>query len=127
VTPAQKELIRANWRQVSRSDQAAALFCKRLFEPAGRHPALRRTEMVRQGRMLMQTLGIVVASLDSIGSCRPSSPGRGIGYGVQPAHYATVGAAFLWTLEQGLGDATADDRAAWARPTASSPGHDRSR
>ena len=36
-------------------------------------------------------------------------------YGVQPYHYETVGAALLWTLEQGLGDCfTADVRSAWA-------------
>jgi nitric oxide dioxygenase len=28
-----------------------------------------------------------------------------VGYGVKPAHYSTVGAALLWTLEQGLGSA----------------------
>ena len=40
---------------------------------------------------------------------------RHAGYGVRPEHYDTVGAALLWTLEQGLGDAFTDDvRAAWA-------------
>jgi nitric oxide dioxygenase len=27
-----------------------------------------------------------------------------VGYGVEPGHYATVGAALLWTLQQGLGE-----------------------
>ena len=36
------------------------------------------------------------------------------GYGVREAHYATVGAALLWTLEAGLGEAfTPAVRAAW--------------
>ena len=40
---------------------------------------------------------------------------RHVGYGVRDSHYATVGEALLWTLEQGLGDAfTPDVRAAWA-------------
>jgi hemoglobin-like flavoprotein len=40
---------------------------------------------------------------------------RHVGYGVRDAHYASVGAALLWTLEQGLGDDfTAEVRDAWA-------------
>ena len=39
---------------------------------------------------------------------------RHLGYGVQDAHYATVGAALLWTLEQGLGAGfTTEVRDAW--------------
>ena len=35
-------------------------------------------------------------------------------YGVRDEHYATVGSALVWTLEQGLGDAfTLDVRKAW--------------
>jgi hemoglobin-like flavoprotein len=37
------------------------------------------------------------------------------GYGVSADHYAPVGAALLWTLEQGLGGAfTPEVKAAWA-------------
>ena len=40
---------------------------------------------------------------------------RHTAYGVTDAHYDSVGAALLWTLEQGLGNAwTADVKAAWA-------------
>jgi hemoglobin-like flavoprotein len=36
-------------------------------------------------------------------------------YGVLPAHYDTVGAALLWTLEKGLGpDFTPEVKDAWA-------------
>jgi hemoglobin-like flavoprotein len=39
---------------------------------------------------------------------------RHTGYGVQPQHYQTVGAAILWTLAQGLGDAfTPEVEEAW--------------
>jgi len=35
-------------------------------------------------------------------------------FGVTDAHYDTVGAALIWTLEKGLGDRfTADVREAW--------------
>jgi hemoglobin-like flavoprotein len=40
---------------------------------------------------------------------------RHVNYGVTDAHYDTVGAALLWTLEQGLGDAfTPGVRDSWA-------------
>jgi len=39
---------------------------------------------------------------------------RHANYGVAEAHYDTVGAALLWTLEMGLGTAfTAETREAW--------------
>jgi hemoglobin-like flavoprotein len=39
---------------------------------------------------------------------------RHLMYGVRPEHYATVGAALLWTLQTGLGNAfTAEVREAW--------------
>jgi hemoglobin-like flavoprotein len=40
---------------------------------------------------------------------------RHVQYGVTDAHYASVGAALLWTLEHGLGaDFTAEVQDAWA-------------
>ncbi len=42
------------------------------------------------------------------------SPRRHVGYGVETRHYDAVGAALLWTLEQGLGDDFDDDtKQAW--------------
>ena len=39
---------------------------------------------------------------------------RHAGYGVAAGHFAPVGAALIWTLEKGLGEAfTADVKAAW--------------
>lgn len=40
---------------------------------------------------------------------------RHAGYGVKAEHYATVGAALLWTLEKGLGEGfTPPVREAWS-------------
>jgi hemoglobin-like flavoprotein len=47
-----------------------------------------------------------VASLDRLPALVPVVQDLGrrhAGYGVKDEHYATVGAALLWTLEQGLG------------------------
>jgi hemoglobin-like flavoprotein len=65
----------------------------------------------------MQMLATAVAGLDNLPVLVPAVKALGerhVGYGVQKADYATVGAALLWTLEQGLGEAfTPEVKAAW--------------
>ena len=65
----------------------------------------------------MAMIGTVVANLGDLETIIPAVQDLGrrhATYGVQPRHYETVGAALLWTLEQGLGDAfTQPVRAAW--------------
>ena len=119
MTPTQVGLIRESWAAVEPiADTAAGLFYGRLFEL---DPALerlfRRTDMVRQRQVLMGTLAVVVKTLDRIEELLPAVEALGrrhAGYGVRESHYATVGAALLWTLEQGLGEAfTPAVREAW--------------
>jgi nitric oxide dioxygenase len=120
VTPTEKQLIRSTWAAVEPiQDVASDLFYTRLFELDPRLAALfAETDMRRQGRMLMQTLAIVVKSLDDLSVVVPAVKALGrrhVGYGVRPEDYATVGSALLWTLQQGLGDAfTPGVRTAWA-------------
>jgi hemoglobin-like flavoprotein len=120
MTPRQIESIQVSWAAVEPiQDIAATLFYDRLFEtePAVRR-LFRRTDMVAQKKVLMQTLAVVVRSLDRLEQIVPAVQALGrrhAGYGVRPAHYASVGNALLWTLEQGLGDAFTDEcRDAWA-------------
>jgi len=57
-----------------------------------------------------------VDSIDWKRSCQPSKElGRQhVNYGVQEEHYDTVGAALLWTLEQGLQEEfTTEVKEAW--------------
>ena len=119
MTPTQIDLIRASWAAVEPiADTAAGLFYGRLFEL---DPAIerlfRRTDMAAQRKVLMQTLTVVVKSLDRLDQIVPAVQALGrrhAGYGVREEHYGTVGAALIWTLEQGLGDAFTDPvRAAW--------------
>jgi hemoglobin-like flavoprotein len=99
------------------AETAAALFYARLFEldPSLRH--LFRTDLKVQGKKLMSSIKLVVTGFDYPVRIVPAVRSLGkrhVGYGVQPEHYATVGAALLWTLEQGLGEAyTPDVAAAW--------------
>jgi len=120
VTPRQQTLIRESWAQVAPiADAAATIFYDRLFEL---DPSLRRlfsrTDMAGQRRNLMQTLAVVVASIDRLESIVPAVEALGrrhAGYGVEAAHFETVGQALLNTLAVGLGeDFTAEVRDAWA-------------
>jgi len=120
VTPTQIDLIRASWSQVEPiADTAARLFYARLFELDPRTKVLfRRTDMDAQRTNLMQTLTVVVKSLDRLDAIVPAVEALGrrhAGYGVRAQDYDTVGAALLWTLGQGLGEAFDDPtRDAWA-------------
>ena len=120
MTPRQQTLIRESWAQVAPiADAAATIFYDRLFEL---DPSLRRlfsrTDMAGQRRNLMQTLAVVVASIDRLESIVPAVEALGrrhAGYGVEAAHFETVGQALLDTLAVGLGeDFTTEVRDAWA-------------
>ena len=121
MTKDDKHLIRESWAHVVPiADTAASLFYDRLFaiDPSVR-PLVATTDMAAQRTKLVQALNYVVESLDDLGGILDALRDLGrrhSGYGVTAAHYASVGAAFLWTLEAGLGDAwTEETGAAWAR------------
>lgn len=119
MTPQQVALVQASFAKVAPiAEQAAALFYGRLFETAPETRALFHGDMTIQGRKLMGAITTVVTNLDDLGAVVPVAQElarRHVGYGVRPEHYAPVGAALLWTLEQGLGgDFTPDVGAAWA-------------
>ncbi len=118
MTPEQKTLVQDSFAKVAPiADQAAGLFYERLFEI---DPALRPMfpeNMAEQKKKLMQMIAAAVRGLDDLGSLVPVVRDLGVrhvGYGVQDAHYDTVGTALLWTLEKGLGDSfTPETRDAW--------------
>ncbi len=120
MTPERVTLIRTSWTAVEPiADTAAGLFYGRLFELDPTLERLfRRTDMAAQRKVLMQTLTVVVKSLDRLDQIVPAVQALGrrhAGYGVRESHYATVGEALLWTLGQGLGEAfTPAVRDAWA-------------
>jgi hemoglobin-like flavoprotein len=120
MTPRQQQLIQTSFAQVAPiADQAAIIFYDCLFEldPSIR-PMFAHTDMPAQRRNVMQTLTVVVKSIDRLETIVPAVQALGrrhAGYGVQPSHFATVGAALLDTLAVGLGDGfTPEVRDAWA-------------
>ena len=119
MTKKQRRLVRDSFEMVEEiADIAAALFYSRLFEA---DPSLRpmfRGAMKEQGQKLMRTIAIAVAGLSQPDQIVPALENLGCryaSYGVRGQHYSTVGAALLWTLKTGLGEAfTHDVEQAWS-------------
>jgi hemoglobin-like flavoprotein len=116
MTPDQVKAVQDSFSKVKPiAEQAAALFYGRLFEIAPAVKPLFRGDMDEQGRKLMATIAAVVHGLSNLESILPAARAlakRHVGYGVKAADYAPVGAALLWTLERGLGEAWSPELAA---------------
>ena len=99
------------------SEVAAELFYNKLFELDPALKPLFKGNMKEQGTKLMATLKLAVKGLDDLDKLVPVVQDLGRrhkGYGVAPAHYATVAEALLWTLGQGLAEAfTPEVEEAW--------------
>ncbi len=118
MTPDQKLLVKETWQKILPiQEQAAELFYSRLFEQYPEARPFFTGDMKEQGRKLMAMLNTAVNSLDKLDDL--IEPVRELGerhvdYGVEPKDYDKVGAALLWTLEQGLGPQfTPPVEAAW--------------
>jgi hemoglobin-like flavoprotein len=118
MTPEQVTLVQDSFAKVRPiADTAADLFYGRLFEIA---PAVRPMfpeDMREQKKKLMAMLSLAVTNLHKPETVVPALQTLGrqhVAFGTQAAHYEPVGAALLWTLEQGLGpDFTPAVREAW--------------
>src|SRR5262245_2459315 len=118
MTPQQIALVQSSFKSVVPiAPKAADLFYDRLFEIAPDVRKLFPADLAVQKVKLMAMLAKVVNNLHQLEAILPSL--RQLGerhrhYGVSADHYAPVGAAILWTLEQGLGSAFSPDvKAAW--------------
>jgi hemoglobin-like flavoprotein len=120
LTQEEIQTVQADWqRVVPIASTAATLFYARLFEL---DPALRPlfpADLTDQKGKLLRMLGTAVAGLTNLGALVPAVQDLGrrhAGYGVLPAHYATVGSALLSTLKKGIGaDFDAAHEAAWTK------------
>lgn len=111
-------LVQESWAKVAAiAPQAAALFYQNLFDADATLRPLFKGDMTQQGAKLMQMIGLAVSKLTDLDVLVPvleTLGKRHVAYGVVDTHYATVGAALLKTLEQGLGAAfTPEVKAAW--------------
>jgi hemoglobin-like flavoprotein len=118
MTPDQVKIVQDSFAKVAPiSDQAATIFYDRLFEVAPPVKAMFPSDLTEQRKKLMATLAVVVNGLSNLESILPAASAlaiRHVSYGAKPEHYPVVGAALLWTLEKGLGEAwTAEVASAW--------------
>ena len=118
MTATHVALVQASFDRVRPMlESAALLFYERLFELDPSLRSLFRGSRDAQAQKLAQALTVVVKGLENPAQLRGAIAALGrrhAGYGVRDEHYATVGDALIWTLEQGLGAAfTPDVRAAW--------------
>lgn len=101
-------LVQDSWKEVLPiADTAAALFYGRLFALDPELKPLFRGDMKQQGRKLMAMMSVAVHGLGQPETIVPAVQDLGrrhAGYGVKDRHYASVGAALLWTLGQALGE-----------------------
>lgn len=107
MTPDQVALVQESFGKVP-AEAAARLFYDRLFELDPSLRALFSDDLTEQRRKLMTAIGLVVSGLGEIDRLLPvveELGARHAGYGVEAGHYETVGAALLWTLKEGLGEA----------------------
>lgn len=119
MTPDQVNLVQTSFKSVAPiAETAADIFYARLFEIAPETRALFPEVMTDQKKKLMQMLAVAVNGLTNLEVIVPAVQELGArhqGYKVTDAHYDSVGAALLYTLEKGLGDAfTPEVEAAWA-------------
>lgn len=114
----QIDLIQNSFKSVLPIKEAAAeLFYSRLFDLDPSLKPLFTGEMKEQGQKLMGAMALVVGGLKNWSQVEPTVRELGVrhvDYGVKPEHYDTVGAALLWTLQQGLGEDFTDEvKLAW--------------
>ncbi|MGA7487227.1 MAG: globin family protein [Xanthobacteraceae bacterium] len=118
MTPEQVKLVQDSFAKVAPiAGTAADLFYDRLFAIAPEVRSLFPSDLTEQKKKLMQMIATAVTNLHQVEKIIPAVEELGrrhAGYGVTAKHYEPVGAALLWTLEQGLGaDFTAPVKAAW--------------
>ena len=119
MTPEQVQIIKSTFAAVIKDKvKVGLLFYDRLFTIAPDTKPLFKNDLAEQSRKLMDTLALAIGMLRDMPTLVTTLEGlarRHVAYGVKDEHYDQVGAALLWTLEQGLGSAfTPQAKEAWA-------------
>lgn len=118
MTPQQIDLVQSSFAKVAPlGDEAGRIFYGRLFNIAPEVRPLFRGDLDEQARKLVMMLATVVNGLKDLDTVVPAARDlavRHVDYGVAAEHYAPVGEALIWTLNEGLGDDFTDEtREAW--------------
>lgn len=115
----QIQLVQSSFARAARiGPHVAATFYGELFAIDPSLRTLFKTDMIVQGRKLMEMLNYVVTGLGDADAMLPQVRElalRHVAYGVEAHHYAMAGTALLRTLRHELGsEFTMEARAAWA-------------
>jgi nitric oxide dioxygenase len=118
MTPEQYKLIRWSFAEIYFSrEESAKIFYDRLFAIAPEMRQLFKSDMEVQGKKLMDTLALAVATLDNaerLALFLEETAVRHNSYGATPERYKLVGEALLWMMEKQLkNEFTPDLRTAW--------------
>lgn len=118
MTPEKIALVQDSFKSVAPiAETAADIFYDRLFELDPKLRTLFPEQMGDQKKKLMQMLATAVNGLNNLEAIVPAVQELGrrhVAYGITDEMYDTVGAALLYTLEKGLGDAwTPEVAEAW--------------
>lgn len=114
------DLVKKSWALVAtiEMETVGGLFYNRLFEIMPEvKPMFSRSPLPEQSKKLLTMLSYIIARLDKLEDILDEVAKlakRHTQYGVKDEHYAAVGSALLWTLQQGLGKHWNDELAiAW--------------
>jgi hemoglobin-like flavoprotein len=120
MTSQQIELVKSSWSKVALipTEAVGDLFYNRLFEIAPEvKPMFKNISIEEQSRKLLSMLAYVINKLDKLEDIIAEVQKlaqRHVAYAVKESHYAAVGSALLWTLEQGLQELfTSEVKTAW--------------
>ncbi|MBC7886353.1 MAG: hemoglobin [Ferruginibacter sp.] len=121
MTEQQVSLVKNSWKIIQAIDPVLVgdVFYGKLFMTAPRLKHMFHLSTEEQSKKLVEMLSIIVGRLDRMSELTEDIRQLAIrheGYGVKPEHYAVVGTALLWMLEQGLGkDWNKDVKGAWEK------------
>ncbi|HKA04938.1 MAG TPA: globin domain-containing protein [Acidimicrobiales bacterium] len=119
INDRQIALVQSSFEQVLPiADEAGVLLYERIFTLLPEARGLFADDIRPQAHRLMAAVKLAVDGLGQLDSVAPyliKLGARHAQYGMKPEYFEVGGAALMWTLEQGLGDAfTPETRDAWA-------------
>ncbi len=115
------QLIKNSWKMLRSIDPLIIgdVFYTKLFFDFPQVKSMFKNSKEEQSKKLIGMLNVIVGRLDRLNELAEEIAAlavRHVGYGVKLHHYKAVGAALLWTLQQGLGpDWSSDMALAWEK------------
>lgn len=118
MTSAEIALIENSWDYIILNmEEAGELFYSRLFEIKPELSSLFKGDIRNQSRKLTSMITFLVQKLNTLDEVKKDIVALALrhnNYNVKPEYYHSVGAALLWTLEEGLGTQWTDElKSAW--------------